>query len=180
MLCPPRKRNDYVTTLLFDRYCEFCWTIFGLLDAIGVPYTRVNIDAFEYAKDNLGNTYRAALVDQTSVATFPQMFVRGAFIGGAADACIMCRFFSIWSCPPQPFPAPGGVGDGRVTGFRFGFGGSTVRGAGMQVVRSTQRMVAAFSASLSPSPSLPPSLLPSLPLSSLSLPPPLPHFLTGG
>jgi hypothetical protein len=39
-------------------FSEFCWTIFGLFDAINVPYKAINIDSFEYAKDNQGNKYR--------------------------------------------------------------------------------------------------------------------------
>ena len=36
-----------------------------LFDALKVPYTVVNIDAFQYAKDNMGNKYRAALSSVT-------------------------------------------------------------------------------------------------------------------
>jgi len=69
-------------------YCEFCWTLFKLLDVLQVPYETVNIDSFEYAKDNMGNKYRSALSDITDCRTFPQFFVDGEYIGGAADACI--------------------------------------------------------------------------------------------
>jgi len=69
-------------------YCEFCWTLFKLLKAIDVPYVVINIDAFQFAKDNQGNKYRAALAKRTDCNTFPQFFVDGQFIGGAADACI--------------------------------------------------------------------------------------------
>jgi cysteine synthase A len=69
-------------------YCEFCWTIFKLFDALKVPYTVINIDSFEYAKDNMGNKYRAALSSMTDCNTFPQCFINGKFFGGAADACI--------------------------------------------------------------------------------------------
>jgi len=68
--------------------CEFCWTAFKLLDAIGVPYKVVNIDAFEFAKGNRGNKFRAALSHATGCNTFPQIFIGGEFFGGAADACI--------------------------------------------------------------------------------------------
>jgi len=71
--------------------CEFCWTIFGLFDALGLPYHRVDIDSFEFAKDNMGNKYRAALAEQTECNTFPQFFIDGKFYGGAADACIMWK-----------------------------------------------------------------------------------------
>jgi cysteine synthase A len=53
-----------------------------------VPYTAINIDSFEFAKDNTGNKYRAALSSITGVNTFPQCFVGGQFIGGAVDACL--------------------------------------------------------------------------------------------
>ena len=68
-------------------YCEFCWTITRLFDRLKVPYLKIDIDAFEYAKDNLGNQYRAALCAKTDCKTFPQYFVDGKFMGGAADAC---------------------------------------------------------------------------------------------
>lgn len=72
-------------------YCEFCWTLCKLLDRIKVGYKLVPIDAFEFAKDQMGNKYRAALCAKTDCATFPQFFVEGKFIGGAADACIMWK-----------------------------------------------------------------------------------------
>eukprot|EP00472_Partenskyella_glossopodia_P006920 CAMPEP_0197516962 /NCGR_PEP_ID=MMETSP1318-20131121/1925_1 /TAXON_ID=552666 /ORGANISM="Partenskyella glossopodia, Strain RCC365" /LENGTH=544 /DNA_ID=CAMNT_0043066145 /DNA_START=28 /DNA_END=1662 /DNA_ORIENTATION=- len=72
-------------------YCEFCWTIFGLMEALGVEYRRVDIDSFQYAKDNMGNKYRSALSDMTGLNTFPQFFVDGKFIGGAVDACMMWK-----------------------------------------------------------------------------------------
>lgn len=69
-------------------YCEFCWTITRLFDAIGVTYRVINIDSFEFAKDNQGNKYRSALSSITECNTFPQCFIGGSFMGGAADACI--------------------------------------------------------------------------------------------
>ena len=41
--------------------CEFCWTIFKLLDAIGVSYSKLNFDSIEYAPNNLGNVIRASV-----------------------------------------------------------------------------------------------------------------------
>ena len=72
-------------------YCEFCWTLTRFLDRLGVPYTRIDIDNFQYAKDQLGNKYRAALCDMTDCKTFPQFFVDGEFHGGAVDACMMWK-----------------------------------------------------------------------------------------
>jgi len=72
-------------------YCEFCWTLTRFLDEIGVPYKKINIDSFEYAKDNMGNNYRAALSDMTDCKTFPQYFVESKYMGGAVDACMMWK-----------------------------------------------------------------------------------------
>eukprot|EP00618_Florenciella_parvula_P005336 CAMPEP_0119518536 /NCGR_PEP_ID=MMETSP1344-20130328/35115_1 /TAXON_ID=236787 /ORGANISM="Florenciella parvula, Strain CCMP2471" /LENGTH=97 /DNA_ID=CAMNT_0007556235 /DNA_START=65 /DNA_END=355 /DNA_ORIENTATION=- len=63
----------------------------SLFDALGLDYKVINIDAFEYAKDNQGNKYRSALSSVTDVNTFPQCFIGGEFMGGAADACIKHR-----------------------------------------------------------------------------------------
>ena len=71
--------------------CEFCWTIFKLLDAIGVSYSKLNFDSIEYAPNNLGNVIRASVQELTGAATYPQVFVGGKFIGGAADACMMWK-----------------------------------------------------------------------------------------
>ena len=68
--------------------CEFCWTLSMLLNTLKVDYVKIDIDSFQYAKDNLGNQYRAALQAQTKCATFPQFFVDGTFHGGAVDACL--------------------------------------------------------------------------------------------
>ena len=59
-----------------------------LLNTLKVDYVKIDIDSFQYAKDNLGNQYRAALQAQTKCATFPQFFVDGTFHGGAVDACL--------------------------------------------------------------------------------------------
>jgi cysteine synthase A len=72
-------------------YCEFCWTLARFLDRLGVPYKRIDIDSFEFARDQMGNRYRAALVDETGCPTFPQLFLSGKFVGGAVDAAVMWK-----------------------------------------------------------------------------------------
>jgi len=72
-------------------YCEFCWTLTRFLDRIGVSYHTVDIDNFQFAKDQMGNKYRAALSEATGCNTFPQFFLDGKFIGGAVDACMMWK-----------------------------------------------------------------------------------------
>ena len=90
--------------------CEFCWTIFKLLKAIGVDYSALNFDALEYAPNNLGNEIRASVQEHTGAVTFPQIFVGGKYIGGAADACLrFCgrsgRRASFNHCSRQPAPS---------------------------------------------------------------------------
>mmetsp|Transcript_9568 Transcript_9568/g.29692 ORF Transcript_9568/g.29692 Transcript_9568/m.29692 type:complete len:528 (+) Transcript_9568:123-1706(+) len=82
------KDNKLVVWSL--QYCEFCWTLFGLLDALGLQgrYKVINIDSFEYAKENTGNKYRSAVSKMTGVNTFPQLFIEGEFYGGAVDAAM--------------------------------------------------------------------------------------------
>jgi cysteine synthase A len=72
-------------------YCEFCWTLTSFFDALGVPYHKIDIDNFIYAKDNVGNKYRASLSEWTECKTFPQFFLAGDFVGGAVDACMMWK-----------------------------------------------------------------------------------------
>lgn len=72
-------------------YCEFCWTLTSFLNRIGVPFKKVDIDSFQFAKDNMGNKYRAALSSMTECQTFPQMMVNNKFVGGAVDVCLMWK-----------------------------------------------------------------------------------------
>jgi glutaredoxin-related protein len=81
--------NKVVAFML--KYCEFCWTLTRFLDALGVEYERIDIDSFEYAKDNMGNKYRSAVCDITDCKTFPQFFVNGKFVGGAVDTLQMWK-----------------------------------------------------------------------------------------
>lgn len=86
-----KVNSDNKVVIWSLQYCEFCWTLCKLLDRIKVPYKIISIDSFEYAADQMGNKYRAALCEKTDCKTFPQFFVDGKFIGGAADACIMWK-----------------------------------------------------------------------------------------
>jgi cysteine synthase A len=66
-------------------WCEFCWAARKMLGRYKIPYRSVDLDSVEYQKDNLGGKIRAALTARTSVATIPQIFVGGEFIGGSTD-----------------------------------------------------------------------------------------------
>ncbi|MGH8173691.1 MAG: glutaredoxin domain-containing protein [Rhodanobacteraceae bacterium] len=66
-------------------WCEFCWAVRRLFARLGIAYRSVDLDSVEYQQDDRGGKVRAALAARTSVATIPQVFVGGEFIGGATD-----------------------------------------------------------------------------------------------
>jgi cysteine synthase A len=66
-------------------WCEFCWAVRKMFGRYKIPYRSVDLDSVEYQKDNLGGKIRTALAARTSVATIPQIFVGGEFIGGSTD-----------------------------------------------------------------------------------------------
>jgi cysteine synthase A len=71
-------------------WCEFCWAVRKMFGRYKIPYRSVDLDSVEYQKDNLGGKIRAALTARTSIATIPQIFVGGEFLGGSTD------FFNAW------------------------------------------------------------------------------------
>jgi cysteine synthase A len=83
--------KDHKVLIWSLEYCEFCWTMTRFFDRLQVPYECINIDNFQFAKEQMGNKYRAALCDMTGCKTFPQLFIDGLFIGGAVDACMMWK-----------------------------------------------------------------------------------------
>lgn len=66
-------------------WCEFCWSVRKVLKAYGVPYKSVDLDAVSYQQDNQGAKLRVALREKTQCNTFPQIFIKGEFIGGCTD-----------------------------------------------------------------------------------------------
>jgi cysteine synthase len=66
-------------------WCEFCWSVRKLFGHYGIRHRSVDLDALEYQRDGRGGRIRAALTARTSVATIPQIFIGGEFIGGSTD-----------------------------------------------------------------------------------------------
>ncbi|HKE94094.1 MAG TPA: pyridoxal-phosphate dependent enzyme [Povalibacter sp.] len=66
-------------------WCEFCWAVRKLFAGYGIAYRSVDLDAVAYQTNNRGGRIRAALVQRTGVATIPQVFVTGEFIGGCTE-----------------------------------------------------------------------------------------------
>jgi cysteine synthase len=87
--------REFVQRALADReqpvvmfaleWCEFCWSVRRLFDRLQISYRAVDLDSVEYQQDDRGGRIRAALAARTSVATIPQIFIGGEFIGGCTD-----------------------------------------------------------------------------------------------
>ena len=66
-------------------WCEFCWSVRRLFNRLQIRYRAVDLDSVEYQREDRGGRIRAALTARTSVATIPQIFIGGEFIGGCTD-----------------------------------------------------------------------------------------------
>lgn len=66
-------------------WCEFCWSVQRLFARLGVPFPNIVLDSVAMQKDEFGGRLRKALWARNRVATVPQVFVGGEFIGGATD-----------------------------------------------------------------------------------------------
>ncbi len=72
-------------------WCEFCWSVRKMLAEYGIPYRSVDLDSVAYQADDRGGKIRAALRDTTTWNTFPQIFIKGEFIGGCTDLFDACK-----------------------------------------------------------------------------------------
>ena len=66
-------------------WCEFCWSLRKLFDALGVQYRSVDIDSVEYQENERGVKIRQALAERVGAPTIPQVFVAGEHLGGCMD-----------------------------------------------------------------------------------------------
>ena len=66
-------------------WCEFCWSVRRLLERLRIRYRAICLDSVEYQVDDRGGQIRAALAARTSVATIPQVFIGGNFVGGCTE-----------------------------------------------------------------------------------------------
>jgi cysteine synthase A len=66
-------------------WCEFCWAVRKLFDALGIAYKAVDLDSVAYQADDRGGQIRAVLRERLGSNTIPQIFVGGEHIGGATD-----------------------------------------------------------------------------------------------
>jgi cysteine synthase A len=67
------------------QWCEFCWSVRRLFKACAISYRSVDLDSAELRHDDRGGKVRAAVAARTGVATIPQVFIGGHFVGGARE-----------------------------------------------------------------------------------------------
>jgi cysteine synthase A len=80
-----RLVRDEPVVVFVLAWCEFCWSVRKLLDALGISYRSVELDAVEYQADDRGVNLRAALNERVGAPTIPQVFVAGQHLGGCTD-----------------------------------------------------------------------------------------------
>ncbi len=95
IVTPTQDADEFVARVLGDRdepvvlfaleWCEFCWSVRRLFARLKIPYRSIDLDSVEYQRDDRGGRIRAALTAHTSVATIPQVFIGGEFIGGCTE-----------------------------------------------------------------------------------------------
>jgi cysteine synthase A len=66
-------------------WCEFCWSVRKFFKALGVPYRAIEIDGAALAANDMGLRVRRVLQRRNGVATIPQVFVGGTYVGGSTD-----------------------------------------------------------------------------------------------
>lgn len=72
-------------------WCEFCWSVRKMFAKYEIPYWSIDLDSVEYQQDNKGGEIRAALREQTSSKTIPQIYIGGQHIGGATELFDACK-----------------------------------------------------------------------------------------
>ncbi|MFO1425875.1 MAG: pyridoxal-phosphate dependent enzyme [Steroidobacteraceae bacterium] len=83
--------RDNPVVMFALEWCEFCWTLRRLFAACGIAFRSVDLDSVQYQADNRGGRIREALRARTGVATIPQVFVGGEFVGGCTDVIAELR-----------------------------------------------------------------------------------------
>jgi cysteine synthase A len=66
-------------------WCEFCWSVRRMLNALKITYRSIDLDSVDYQKNNRGADIRVALRQQLGSPTIPQIFVGGEYIGGCTE-----------------------------------------------------------------------------------------------
>lgn len=87
--------RDFLTSVTSDsenpvvmfslEWCEFSWSVRKMFAHYDIPYRSVDLDSVAYQEDNRGGKIRAAIQEQTSLKTIPQIYIGSKHIGGATE-----------------------------------------------------------------------------------------------
>lgn len=83
--------SDSPVVMFALEWCEFCWSVRKVLAEYGIDYRSVDLDSVAYLDDNRGGKIRTALRSKTGWNTFPQIFIKGDFLGGCTDLFDGCK-----------------------------------------------------------------------------------------
>lgn len=72
-------------------WCEFCWSVRKMMKAYGIAFQSVDLDSVGYQEGKQGAKLRVALRERTKCNTFPQIFIKGEYIGGCTDLFDRCK-----------------------------------------------------------------------------------------
>lgn len=80
-------------------WCEFCWSVRNLFDAVGIPYSAINLDAATFeGGPAFASELREILHHRTSVDPIPRVLVNGTHVGGATEAFDAFNAGTLQSC----------------------------------------------------------------------------------
>lgn len=88
---------EQAVTMFALEWCEFCWSVRKVFRAYGIEYQSIDLDSVAYQQDNQGAKLRVALREKTQCNTFPQIFIKGEYIGGCTDLFDGCKHGSLIS-----------------------------------------------------------------------------------
>lgn len=77
--------NNEPVVMFALEWCEFCWSLRKLFDALDVSYKSIDIDSVEYQENERGVKIRQALGERVGAPTMPQVFIAGEHVGGCTD-----------------------------------------------------------------------------------------------
>ncbi len=77
--------QDAPVVMFALEWCEFCWSVRKVLKLYGIEFASADLDSVAYQNDNRGARMRVALRERTGCNTFPQVFIKGEFLGGCTD-----------------------------------------------------------------------------------------------
>lgn len=66
-------------------WCEYGWSVKKFLSSIDVDFQDVQIDRPEFQTNNMGIKVRSTIEGISGACTFPQVFVKGKYIGGCSE-----------------------------------------------------------------------------------------------